>query len=116
MKKLSTLPSVIMFSAFIINCITVIAQPLQSKQIDSLVNKSMSMMPFAAVAVAVVKDGKVVHAKGYGVTSIQTKEKADEHTLFAIASNTKAFTTTALAMLVDEGKIKWQDKVIDYIP
>src|SRR6185436_10432292 len=54
--------------------------------------------------------------KGYGVTSVQTKEKVDENTLFAIASNSKAFTTTALAMLVDEGKLKWQDKVVDHIP
>jgi CubicO group peptidase (beta-lactamase class C family) len=92
------------------------AQPLQSKQIDSLVNKTMATMPLAGIAVAVVKDGKIVHAKGYGVTSVKTNEKVDENTLFAIASNTKAFTTTALAMLVDEGKIKWQDNVVDYIP
>src|SRR5688572_15035610 len=115
MKKQTFMPFAIMF-VFIIQSISTIAQPLQSKQIDSLVNKTMSMMPLAGIAVAVVKDGKVVHAKGYGLTSIQTKEKADENTLFAIASNTKAFTTMALAMLVDEGKLKWQDKVIDYIP
>eukprot|EP01137_Pigoraptor_chileana_P030881 Opistho-2@17957 len=116
MKKQHT-PTMIMIMTFVIQSICVTSQqPLQSKQIDSLVNKTMAMMPLAAIAVAVVKDGKVVHAKGYGVTSVQTKEKADENTLFAIASNTKAFTTTALAILVDEGKIKWQDKVIDYIP
>jgi len=90
--------------------------PLTSKQIDSLVSKSMELMPLAGVAVAVVKDGKVIHAKGYGVNSIQTKEKTDENSLFAIASNSKAFTSMALAILVDEGKIKWQDKVVDYIP
>ena len=92
------------------------AQPLQSKQIDSLVSKAMATMPMAGLAVAVVKDGKVVHAKEYGVASVQTKEKVDENTLFAIASNSKAFTAAALAMLVDEGKLKWQDKVVDHIP
>lgn len=92
------------------------AQALTSKQIDSLVNKTMEVMPLAGIAVAVVKDGKVIHAKGYGVTSIKTKEKVDENTLFAIASNSKSFTTAALAILVDEGKISWQDKVVDYIP
>src|SRR5687767_9282005 len=116
MKNQRMLPFAIMFLGFIVHIISATAQPLQSKQIDSLVNKTMAMMPLAGIAIAVVKDGKVVHAKGYGVTSIQTKEKADENTLFAIASNTKAFTTMALAMLVDEGKLKWQDKVIDYIP
>jgi len=116
MKKQTTHLTVIVFLAFIVHSISTIAQPLQSKQIDSLVNKSMAMMPLAGMAIAVVKDGKVVHARGYGITSVLTKEKADENTLFAIASNTKAFTTMALAMLVDEGKIKWQDKVIDYIP
>jgi len=92
------------------------AQPLQTKQIDSLVAKTMATMPQAGIAVAVVKDGKVVHAKGYGVTSVKTNEKVNEHTLFAIASNSKAFTTAALAILVDEGKLKWQDPVVDYIP
>lgn len=91
-------------------------KPLTSKQIDSLVAKTMSMMPLAGISVAVIKDGKVVHSKGYGVNSNVTKEKTDENTLFAIASNSKAFTSTALGMLVDEGKLKWQDFVVKYIP
>lgn len=94
----------------------VLAQGLKSKQIDSLVNKTMETMPLAGIAVAVVKDGKVVHNKGYGVTGIRQGEKVDANTLFAIASNSKAFTTTALAMLVDEGKLGWHDNVVDYIP
>ncbi|MGH2647133.1 MAG: serine hydrolase, partial [Ginsengibacter sp.] len=68
------------------------------------------------IAVAVVKDGKVIHAKGYGVRSLNTKQKVDENTLFGIASNTKAFTVAALGILIDEGKLKWDDKVRDYIP
>ena len=73
-------------------------------------------MPLAGIAVAVIKDGKVVHAKGYGVATIKGKEKVDENTLFAIASNSKSFTAAALAILVDEGKLTWQDKVVDHIP
>jgi len=73
-------------------------------------------MPLAGIAVAVVKDGKVIHSKGYGIASLKGNEKVDENTLFAIASNSKAFTTAALAILVDEGKLKWQDKVVDHIP
>jgi CubicO group peptidase (beta-lactamase class C family) len=68
------------------------------------------------IAVAVIKDGKVIHSKGYGVRSLNTKEKVDENTLFGIASNSKAFTAAALGILIDEGKLKWDDKVRDYIP
>lgn len=92
------------------------SQGLNSRQIDSIVNKSMSMMPLAGIAIAVVQDGEVVHSKGYGVTSINSNEKVNENTLFAIASNSKAFTTAALAILVDEGKLNWYDKVVDFIP
>jgi CubicO group peptidase (beta-lactamase class C family) len=92
------------------------SQGLSSSQIDSLVYEAMSISPSAGVAVVVVKDDKIVHLKGYGVTSIETKEKVNENTLFAIASNSKAFTTAALAMLVDAGKLNWNDKVIQHIP
>ena len=92
------------------------SQGLSSSQIDSIVQSSMTKMPLAGLAVAVVKDGKVIHSKGYGVSSIESGKKVDENTLFAIASNSKAFTTAALAMLVDEGKLNWNDKVVDHIP
>lgn len=85
-------------------------------QIDEVVEKTIKTFDVPGIAVAVVKDGKIVHAKGYGVKSIITKQKVDENTLFGIASNSKAFTSAALAMLVDEGKIKWDDKVVKYLP
>ena len=91
-------------------------QVLNSKQIDSLVEKAMDISHSIGIAIAVVKDGKVIHSKGYGVKSIKNKKKVDEHTLFAIASNSKAFTAAALSILVDEGKLNWEDKVINYIP
>lgn len=68
------------------------------------------------MAVAIIDDGEVVLSKGYGVKNIDTKEPVDEHTIFAVASNSKAFTAAALAQLVDEGEIKWDDKVQDYLP
>jgi len=55
------------------------------------------------IAVCVIKDGKVVHSKGYGFRSLNNRQPVDENTLFGIASNTKAFTTAALGILVDEG-------------
>lgn len=92
------------------------AQSITSSQIDSLVATTMDAMPLAGLAIAVVQDGKVIHSKGYGVTAVDEPTQVDEHTVFAIASNSKAFTTAALAMLVDEGKLTWKDKVVDYIP
>ncbi len=67
-------------------------------------------------AIAIVKDDKVVFAKGYGVRELNKPDAVDKDTLFAIASNTKAFTAAALALLVDEGKLRWDDKVVKYLP
>ena len=80
------------------------AQPLGPSSIDSLVQRSMKAFDVPGIAVAVLKDGKVIHSKGYGFRSLNTREKVDENTLFGIASNTKAFTSAALGMLADEGK------------
>jgi len=66
-------------------------------------------------AVAIVKDDEVVFAKGYGVRALREPGRVDENTLFAIASNTKAFTAAALAMLVDRGTLGWDDRVIDHL-
>ncbi len=92
------------------------SQNLSPSFIDSIVEKSMKMIPQAGVAVAVIQDGKIVHSKGYGLASVETKKNVDENTLFSIASNTKAFTSMALGLLIDQGKLKWTDKVVDYIP
>lgn len=89
---------------------------INSKQIDSLVEKTLKTFDVPGIAVAVVKDGKIIHNKGYGVISLNTKEKVNEHTRFAIASNSKAFTAASLAMLIDQGKIEWTTLVTDIIP
>src|SRR5260370_7582550 len=68
------------------------------------------------MAIAIVKDGKVVMAKGYGVRKLGETTPVDENTLFGIGSNTKAFTSAALATLVDEGKISWDDPVYQRLP
>lgn len=89
---------------------------ISSTEIDNLVEKTRETFDVPGIAVAVVKDGKIIHSKGYGVKSIITKDKVDENTLFGIASNSKAFTASALAILIDQGKLDWDDKVIKYIP
>src|SRR5215471_8563632 len=68
------------------------------------------------MAIAVVKDDQVVLAKGFGVRKLGEPAPVDDRTLFAIGSCTKAFTAAALGMLVDEGKLKWDDPVTKYIP
>ena len=105
--------SVLLLSALFI---TASGQPLTEKQIDRLVKRAMKEFSIPGIAVAVIKDDAAVHMKGYGVRSIATRQKTDEHTLFAIASNTKAFTVAALGILIDEGKITWETKVIEVIP
>lgn len=97
-------------------CIIARSQPLTGSQIDTLVERSMKAFRVPGIAVAVIKDGKVVHSKGYGLRSLKTQAKVDENTLFGIASNSKAFTAAALGMLVDESRLQWDDKVRDYIP
>jgi CubicO group peptidase (beta-lactamase class C family) len=89
---------------------------ISEKQVDELVENTLKSFNVPGIAVAIVKDGKIVLSKGYGVKSILTKEKVDANTLFGIASNSKAFTTAALAMLVDEKKLNWDDKVTQYLP
>ncbi|WEK19051.1 MAG: serine hydrolase [Candidatus Pedobacter colombiensis] len=88
---------------------------LSSAQVDSLVQKALVTFDVPGIAVAIVKDGRVIHSKGYGVRSLQTKASVTDHTLFGIASNSKAFTAAGLAILVDEGKLRWDDKVVDLI-
>jgi CubicO group peptidase (beta-lactamase class C family) len=70
----------------------------------------------AGMAIAIVKDDKVVSAKGYGIRELGKPDKVDADTVFAIASNSKAFTTAALAILVDEKKVSWNDKVSKFLP
>ena len=89
---------------------------ISSIEVDSLVETAMQEFNVAGVAVSIVKDGKVVHSKGYGVKNIATKDEVNKDTQFSIASNSKAFTTAALSILVDDGLISWTDKVVDYIP
>ena len=89
---------------------------LSSNAIDSLVQNAMKKFEVAGVSVGIVKDGKIIYEKGFGVKSIETKQPVDANTNFAIASNSKAFTCAALSILVEEGKLEWTDKVRDFIP
>jgi len=98
---------------------TAIAQAQSNTIIDELDNyfsQALKDWKVPGMCISIVKDGKIILAKGYGVRDIRESALVDENTLFAIASNTKAFTAATLAILVDEGKIAWDDRVQRHLP
>ena len=112
-KIYSLLFILLVFPAF------VFAQTTDAKlaEIDAYAQQVMKDWNQPGMAIAVVRDGKTVFAKGYGVQKLGTNDKVDENTVFAIASNSKAFTTAAISILIDEGKIGgWDDPVSKYLP
>ena len=93
------------------------ATPLLAQAyLDDTVERVRKAFNVPGIAVAVVKDGQVVVAKGYGVRRLGDPAPVTPRTLFGIASNTKIFTAAALAMLVEEGKLAWDDRVVDRLP
>lgn len=84
--------------------------------LDAYINKGLKDWNLPGLAIAIVKDGKVVVMKGYGVRNVKTNQPVDENTLFMIASNTKLFTATALAQLEADKKISLDDKISKYFP
>ena len=102
-------------SAFIFSGM-VHAADLPIKKLDQQFSQAQKDWGVPGLAIAIVKDDKVIFSKGYGVREMNKATPVDEHTLFAIASNSKAFTAATLAILVDQGKLKWDDKVVDRLP
>lgn len=84
--------------------------------LDARIEKAIKKHGVPGMAVAIVEQGKIVHAKGYGVRRLGGNVAVDADTLFPTGSTGKAFTAAALAILVDEGKLGWDDKVIDHLP
>lgn len=99
----------------ILTC-AVAQQPALPPDLDDYVSKVLQAFQVPGIGLGIVKDGKIVLAKGYGVKKLGDPAPVDENTLFSIASNSKAFTATAIAMLVEEGKLNWEDKVIAHLP
>ncbi|MEP7324515.1 MAG: serine hydrolase [Gemmatimonadota bacterium] len=111
------MPRLISLSGYLAISSTLAAQaPAPPPNLDRYVQQIMADFAVPGVSLAIVKDGKVVVARGYGVRTLGRPEPVDAHTLFGIASNTKAFTATALGILVEEGKLKWDAPVISYLP
>jgi len=92
------------------------AQQVAPAGLDAFVAQVMQRFEVPGLALTIVKDGRVVLARGYGVRELGKPALVDSQTTFGIASNTKAFTATALGMLVEAGKLKWDAPVVRYLP
>jgi CubicO group peptidase (beta-lactamase class C family) len=91
-------------------------QEAPSKDFDDYINKALKDWDVPGLAIAIVKNDQVVFARGYGVRKLGESTPVDEKTMFAIGSSSKAFTSASIAMLMDEGKLKWDDPVTKYLP
>lgn len=92
------------------------AAPAPAFDLERDVNSALKLFDVPGIAIAIVKDGKVVTTKGFGVRKLGEPAAVDAQTLFEVASNSKGFTAAALAMLVDEGKLAWDDPVTKHLP
>ena len=96
------------------------AQPASTaatvREFDAYTAKAARDWNVPGLAIAIVRNDSVLLAKGYGVRALGEPGAVDEHTLFGIMSTTKAMTTAALAMLVDDGKVAWNDPVSKWLP
>lgn len=84
--------------------------------LDAYIENAMRDWKIPGLAVGIVRNDSVVYAKGFGVRTVGKADKVDEHTLFAIASDTKQFTGALMAMMVDDGKLRWDAPLINYLP
>lgn len=89
---------------------------LDPKDFSAFVHKTLSEWKVPGVAVAVLKNGQVILAEGYGTRDVKNKLEVTPRTVFAIGSSSKAFTATAVGILVDEGELDWKKRVRDYLP
>ncbi|WP_179344491.1 serine hydrolase [Winogradskyella ursingii] len=108
LKRLLTL--LLFISAFNINA------QIKDQQLDNLIQETLTTFEVPGISVGILKDSEVVYSKGHGVRSLTTKKDMTEETLVGVASNSKGFTCFALAMMIDEGKLNWDDPVRKHIP
>ncbi|WP_187262902.1 serine hydrolase [Pontibacter beigongshangensis] len=109
--------------AFLLTCLTIVqgqaqpgVKPADLAALDAYYQQALKDWKVPGMAIAVVKNDSVIFAKGYGVLNAETGGQVDANTVFAIASNSKAYTAAALGLLVDEGKLSWDDPVTKYLP
>lgn len=112
---------VVYFLGLFLLAVPIFSTPKEAKKPDlkgfpEQVTKLISDWKVPGLAISIIKDGKVIFAEGFGYRDLTQNLKVTPHTLFAIGSCTKAFTATAMGMLVDEGKVEWDKPVRNYLP
>ena len=108
--------AVFLVVAFSANVAAQTAPAAAPADLDAYVARTLQTFSVPGVSLSVVKDGRVVVAKGYGVRKLGERTPVDDQTLFGIASNTKVVTAAALGLLVEEGKLEWDAPVVRYLP
>lgn len=111
---MNKIPAVLLVSLLL--CLPAAAQRSPVPGLESIVEKALSDWNVPGAAIAIVKNDAVVYERGFGVRTQGTNDKVDQHTIFSIASTTKAMTAACLGMLVDEGKLSWDDPVTKWLP
>lgn len=114
MKKLFKLLPLLVTLFIGITCFSQVRKDYQ--QLDSYIDAAVNDFEIPGLAVGIIKNGEIVLANGYGYANAATKTAVDEYTVFGIASCSKAFTAACLAILVDEGKVSWDDHVVHILP
>lgn len=106
------------FSCFLIFVFifSIFPAQVEEKKLDELIKNTLKTFDVPGMSVGIIKDGKMIYSKGFGVRSLENNLEMNDQTLVGIASNSKGFTCTALAILADEGRLNWDDKVSKYIP
>ncbi|MCX7548996.1 serine hydrolase [Xanthomarina sp. F1114] len=99
---------------FLISCISF--SQIEEKKLDDIIQNTLETFDVPGISVGIIKDGETIYSKGFGVRSLTTNQEMTDETLVGIASNSKGFTATALAILADEGKLSFNDKVSKHIP
>ncbi|WP_179352847.1 serine hydrolase [Winogradskyella vidalii] len=108
LKRLFSL--ILFFFALVINA------QIEEEQLDILIEETLTTFNVPGISVGILKNGEIIYSKGHGVRSLTNKKDMNDETLVGVASNSKGFTCFALAMMVDEGKLNWDDKVRQHIP
>lgn len=119
-RTLSTCTALLALFGFTITWQPASGAPAQSVDVpptvDDYIEQVRADWSVPGVAVSIVRDGEIIFEKGYGVLELDRPERVDENTLFGLGSISKTFTTAVVARLVDQGRLNWDDRVIDYLP
>jgi len=113
-QKSSVLVLVLIFT--IINLFAQSREEVLKNKLEPFIQKTMQELDIPGFALGIVKDGKIIYLKGFGVQSLKTSQKVTSRTQFLMASISKTFTATAVMQLVEKGVLKLEEKVVKFLP